>query len=64
MVSGGNYSSGNYVYRLEGSSYDGCNGWTSWYAPEIYSTYEKAKEELEKHRSTYTRWSIVRQEIK
>jgi hypothetical protein len=54
------------IYRIEGSSYDGCNGWSHWYTDDIYIEKEaadKACAVLEK-RNQYGRYKVVESETK
>ena len=41
------------IYSIEGSSYDGCNGWQSWSTGELF----ESKEVAEKHAKERTRKS-------
>lgn len=48
------------IYAVEGSSYDGCNGWSSWIMEGTVTTsHEKAKQMAEEYKSTYVRTNVV-----
>lgn len=48
------------LYAVEGSSYDGCNGWSSWIMEDsITADKEQAKKYAESKYSTYVRTKVV-----
>lgn len=46
------------LYRLEYSSYDGCNGWSSWYGDKVFTDKEKALKAAKENESTYVRCCV------
>lgn len=53
------------IYAIEGSSYDGCNGWSSWVMEgTITTSYEKIKEteKIMKDRGIRTKIIVVAEE--
>lgn len=53
------------VYQIEGASYDGCNGWTTWICNDFMTTDEneahRACAELNKQQ--YNRYSVISKTI-
>ena len=49
------------IWGIEGSSYDGCNGWNNWRRDELFETKEKAIQYIKDNLSysSYTRYSPV-----
>lgn len=48
------------IYAVEGSSYDGCNGWNSWIMENTITTdYEKVCKMAEEKKSTYVRTNVI-----
>lgn len=35
------------IYGIEGTSYDGCNGWTYWQLDKFFSTVERAQKYID-----------------
>lgn len=48
------------IYAVEGSSYDGCNGWSNWIMEGTITTdYDKAVEMAKSKKSTFVRTEVV-----
>jgi hypothetical protein len=50
------------LYRLRYSEYDGCNGWTSWYGEDVYTSHEEASKHC--RGGKYFRCSVEKFETK
>lgn len=48
------------LYAVEGSSYNGCEGWSSWICEDsVTADIEEAKEFIKNHNSKFVRYEIV-----
>lgn len=47
------------LFRLEFSSYDGCNGWTNWFGEEVYTNQDKAAADAKKYEKRDCRCKVV-----
>jgi len=52
------------LYKLEYSSYNGCDGWRSWYGDEVFTDKKEALEVAYKKKSTYVRCEVEEFETK
>lgn len=52
------------MYGIEGSSYDGCNGWSIWQVNKVFPTVKKAQDYIDKNlKDKYNRYRVIRIEI-
>ncbi len=48
------------LYAVEGSSYNGCEGWSSWICDNSITTdFNEAQKYIKEHSSKYIRHNIV-----
>jgi hypothetical protein len=53
------------VFGIQGASYDGCNGWSTWQCDGlIFETRDKAQEYINKRWGTFGRYEPIEIEIK